>query len=71
MLSHHEIAALLSAGDQCRTIRAFDSDITALCRQHLLTVRLLNNGLFALRVTNRGRVIAARLRNAVTREVSC
>jgi len=65
MLSHHEIAALLSVGDQESAIRALDSDVLALRHRRLLKVDRRDNGTMIVRLTDSGRDLARRLRKVV------
>jgi len=68
MLSHHEIAALLSVGDQEPAVRTLDSDVLALRHRRLLKVDRRDNGTMIVRLTDRGRELVGRLRRAVTSE---
>ena len=68
MLSHHEIAALLSVGDQEPAVRTLDSDVLALRHRRLLKVDRRDNGTMIVRLTDRGRELVGRLRRTVTSE---
>jgi hypothetical protein len=68
MLSHHEIAALLSVGDQEPAVRALDSDVLALRHRRLLKVDRKDNGTMIVRLTDRGRELVGRLRSTVAGE---
>jgi len=68
MLSHHQIAALLSVGDQEPAVRTLAPEVLALRHRRLLKVDRRDNGTMIVRLTDSGRELVGCLRSAVVRE---